>query len=134
MGLLRPWTVLLLDEITVDLDLLTRANFLQFLKQETASRACTIVYATHILDNLAEWPTHLVHMSLGRVKKWGSMTDFQVEGGSIGRTGNSKLGELVLKWLQEDLDERGPRQPASDGKTYQSFEGKGGYGLESRKG
>jgi CCR4-NOT complex subunit CAF16 len=132
MGLLRPWTVLLLDEITVDLDLLTRANFLQFLKQETASRACTIVYATHILDNLAEWPTHLVHMSLGKVKKWGSMSDFEVTDGSIGRTGNSKLGELVLKWLQEDLDERGPRQPASEGKTYQSLEGKGGYGLEKK--
>lgn len=24
-----------------------------------------IVYATHILDNLAGWPTHLVHMHLG---------------------------------------------------------------------
>jgi CCR4-NOT complex subunit CAF16 len=134
MGLLRPWTVLLLDEITVDLDLLTRANFLQFLKRETESRACTIVYATHILDNLAEWPTHLVHMSLGRVKKWGSMKDFDVTDVSIGRTGNSKLGELVLRWLQEDLDERGPRNPASDGRTYQSYEGKGGYGLEAKKG
>lgn len=133
MGLLRPWTVLLLDEITVDLDLLTRANFLQFLKQETNERACTIVYATHILDNLAEWPSHLVHMSQGKVKKWGSMTDFDVTDASIGRTGNSKLGELVLKWLQEDLSERGPRQqPGSDGKTYQSLEGKGGYGLEKK--
>ena len=60
MGLLRPWTVLLLDEITVDLDLLSRSNFLNFLKRETESRACTIVYATHILDNLASWPSHLV--------------------------------------------------------------------------
>lgn len=60
MGLLRPWTVLLLDEITVDLDLLSRSNFLNFLKRESESRACTIVYATHILDNLAAWPSHLV--------------------------------------------------------------------------
>jgi CCR4-NOT complex subunit CAF16 len=134
MGLLRPWTVLLLDEITVDLDLLTRANFLGFLKRETESRLCTIVYATHILDNLAEWPTQLVHMSLGRVKKWGSMKDFDVTDAGIGRTGNSKLGELVLKWLQEDLDERGPRNPVSDGKTYESHEGKGGYGHEGKKG
>jgi CCR4-NOT complex subunit CAF16 len=134
MGLLRPWTVLLLDEITVDLDLLTRANFLGFLKRETESRLCTIVYATHILDNLAEWPTQLVHMSLGRVKKWGSMKDFDVTDAGIGQTGNSKLGELVLKWLQEDLDERGPRNPVSDGKTYESHEGKGGYGHEGKKG
>ena len=61
MGLLRPWRILLLDEITVDLDLLSRSNFLNFLKRETEKRPCTIVYATHILDNLAEWPSHLVH-------------------------------------------------------------------------
>ena len=79
MGLLRPWRVLLLDEITVDLDLLSRHNFLAFLKRETESRECTIVYATHILDNLADWPTHLVHTSLGRVKKWGPMEGFRAD-------------------------------------------------------
>ena len=57
MGLIRPWTVLLLDEITVDLDVLSRAEFLGWLKRETEARECTIVYATHILDNLAGWPT-----------------------------------------------------------------------------
>src|SRR3954468_21911967 len=79
MGLLRPWSVLLLDEITVDLDLLSRSDFLGFLKRETEKRACTIVYATHILDNLTHWPTHLVHMSGGRVKEWGSMNDFDAQ-------------------------------------------------------
>jgi CCR4-NOT complex subunit CAF16 len=137
MGLLRPWTVLLLDEITVDLDLLSRSNFLGFLKKETQSRPCTIVYATHILDNLAQWPTHLVHMSLGRVKKSGSMAEFELPTDLKDRviTGNSQLGELVLNWLQEDLDERGPRNGvrASEGKTYESLEGKGGYGNEDSK-
>ncbi|KAF2793175.1 ABC transporter-like protein [Melanomma pulvis-pyrius CBS 109.77] len=129
MGLLRPWTILLLDEITVDLDLLSRSNFLAFLKHEAETRPCTIVYATHILDNLATWPTHLVHMALGKVKKWGSMEQFNVQAERV--TGNSQLGELVLKWLQEDLDERGPRNgKASEGKTYENLEGKGGYGAE----
>lgn len=122
MGLLRPWTVLLLDEITVDLDLLSRHNFLQFLKQETETRDCTIVYATHILDNLAQWPTHLVHMSLGKVKKWGSIDDFEVPMTEGGVDGNSRLGHLVMGWLREDFKERGPRnQPGSDGKTYQNL-------------
>ncbi|KAH7043300.1 ABC transporter-like protein [Macrophomina phaseolina] len=133
MGLLRPWSILLLDEITVDLDLLSRSNFLQFLKRETETRPCTIVYATHILDNLAEWPTHLVHMSLGRVKKWGSIQDFYVTQETGPSTGNSQLGEIVLKWLLEDLHERGPRNgQASEGKTYPSLEGKGGYGQEKK--
>ncbi|KAL9121726.1 MAG: hypothetical protein Q9187_001720 [Circinaria calcarea] len=131
MGLLRPWSVLLLDEITVDLDLLSRSNFLGFLRRETELRACTIVYATHILDNLAQWPSHLVHMHLGRVKEWGSMEKFDV--GGIRNSGNSQLGELVLEWLKDDLMERGPRGGrASEGKTYENLDGKGGYGSEKR--
>ncbi|GAM90626.1 hypothetical protein ANO11243_086710 [Dothideomycetidae sp. 11243] len=132
MGLLRPWTVLLLDEITVDLDLLSRHSFLEFLKRETQQRTCTIVYATHILDNLAGWPSHLVHMSLGRVKKWAPMQDFASDADHV-EDGNSKLGRLVLGWLREDLEERGPRRGLGEGKTYENLEGKGGYGAETMK-
>ncbi|KAJ5092265.1 hypothetical protein NUU61_007135 [Penicillium alfredii] len=130
MGLLRPWQVLLLDEITVDLDLLSRSNFLAFLKRETETRPCTIVYATHILDNLAQWPTHLVHMHLGKVKAWGPVEDFHSEVPQW-TSENSRLGELVLKWLKEDLQTRGPRNGRQNqAKTYESLEGLGGYGLE----
>jgi CCR4-NOT complex subunit CAF16 len=129
MGLIRPWRILLLDEITVDLDLLSRSNFLAFLKKETEKRACTIVYATHILDNLAAWPTHLVHMSLGKVKEWGSMESFDVDR-RVEYSGNSRLGDLVLQWLTEDLKERGPRNvQGSEGKAY-LIGGIGGYGNE----
>lgn len=132
MGLLRPWTVLLLDEITVDLDLLSRSNFLAFLKRETESRPCTIVYATHILDNLAAWPTHLAHMALGRVKKWGPMEEFGGEADGAGERGNSQLGDIVLKWLKEDLEERGPRngERASEAKSYSDANKIAGYGQE----
>ena len=134
MGLLRPWQVLLLDEITVDLDLLSRVNFLQYLKQETEKRPCTIVYATHILDNLADWPTHLVHMSLGKVKKIGPMDQLQAQTTGQIATGNSQLSEIVLEWLKEDLNERGPRKGMkSESISYKSQEGIGGYGLEQRR-
>ena len=142
MGLVRPWSVLLLDEITVDLDVLSRANFLAWLRRETELRPCTVVYATHILDNLAGWPTHLVHMHLGRVREWGPTCKFLREdddsnGGEaalpvIKNTGNSRLGELVLSWLKVDLKDRGPRNQATmgtEGLTY-STGGLGGYGLE----
>ncbi|MBV33936.1 MAG: hypothetical protein CMP47_00460 [Rickettsiales bacterium] len=131
MGLIRPWRILLLDEITVDLDLLSRSNFLGFLKKETETRKCTIVYATHILDNLAAWPTHLVHMSLGKVKEWGGIETFKLDGRGTD-TGNSRLGELVLTWLKDDLRERGPRNQGktSEGTAYLNA-GVGGYGSES---
>ena len=137
MGLIRPWDVLLLDEITVDLDLLSRSNFLNWLKLETEKRGATIVYATHILDNLAGWPSHLVHMSQGKVKEWGEMGRWEKESGQKGfgwESGNSRLGELVLRWLKEDVEERGPRGGQkgvpSEGKSYE--QGVGGYGMEKR--
>lgn len=34
-GLMKPFEVLLLDEVTVDLDVLARRNLLQFLKRES---------------------------------------------------------------------------------------------------
>jgi CCR4-NOT complex subunit CAF16 len=131
MGLLRPWRVLLLDEVTVDLDLLSRSDFLAFLRRETETRTCTIVYATHILDNLTNWPTHLVHMSRGCVEEWGPLGDMLALVPAPSVAGRSHLSRLVMYWLREDLRLRGPRnQPKSQGQTYQSFEGLGGYGLE----
>jgi CCR4-NOT complex subunit CAF16 len=52
--------VLLLDEITVDLDVLARSNLLTYLKKECEERGATIIYATHIFDGLDDWPTHIV--------------------------------------------------------------------------
>jgi len=129
MGLIRPWRILLLDEITVDLDLLSRSNFLGFLKRETEKRECTIVYATHILDNLANWPTHLVHMSAGKVKEWGAVEKFDIER-TTENTGNSRLSELVLTWLRQDLKERGPRRNQGSEGTAYIVGGLGGYGAE----
>ncbi|KAK0627037.1 P-loop containing nucleoside triphosphate hydrolase protein [Immersiella caudata] len=142
MGLIRPWTVLLLDEITVDLDVWSRSQFLGFLRRETEARECTIVYATHILDNLAGWPTHLVHMHLGTVKEWGSAGEMlkrlEEEGEGDrefgGEKGNSKLGGLVLRWLRDDLRERGPRSQHKRGPEGWSYlqNGIGGYGFEPK--
>ncbi|TPX15195.1 uncharacterized protein E0L32_004753 [Thyridium curvatum] len=135
MGLVRPWTVLLLDEITVDLDVWSRSQFLSWLRRETESRDATVVYATHILDNLAGWPTHLVHMHVGTVREWGPAREFLE---SVPATsGNSQLGDLVLGWLRTDLQDRGPRSQnrrGPEGKTYGfgGITGVGGYGDESK--
>jgi len=110
MGLLRPWSVLLLDEVTVDLDVLVRSDLLDFLLQETESRVCTIIYCTHIFDGLAGWPTHLLKISLGKVISFDNLHEIerlssQYESGS----GNSGLYEVCLAWLKQDKKERGRR-------------------------
>jgi CCR4-NOT complex subunit CAF16 len=110
MGLMRPWTVLLLDEVTVDLDVLVRSELLNFLRQETESRPCTIVYCTHIFDGLAGWPTHLLKISLGKVMAFDSITEVQRISQTEGYgSGNSALYEVCLAWLKEDKSERGKR-------------------------
>lgn len=138
MGLVRPWTVLLLDEVTVDLDVLARARFLRFLRRETESRACTVVYATHILESAGAWATHLVRLTLGTVRDYGPAAELLAraragrrgggeEGGGggdsedgdsseedgVGSGGGGELLEVVLGWLKEDLAERGPRGASS---------------------
>lgn len=102
--------MLLLDEVTIDLDVLVRSDLLNFLRRETESRPCTIVYCTHIFDGLAGWPTHLLKMSLGKVMAFDSITEVerisQTEGyGSA----NSALYEVCLAWLKADKAERGKR-------------------------
>jgi energy-coupling factor transporter ATP-binding protein EcfA2 len=60
-----PVQVLLLDEITVDLDVLGRADLMRFLMEECTSRGATIIYATHIFDGLEFWPTHVAYVARG---------------------------------------------------------------------
>lgn len=67
LKLVYPARVLLLDEVTTDLDVVVRADLLDLLRRETDERGATIVYATHIFDGLDTWATHLVHMEGGRV-------------------------------------------------------------------
>jgi len=71
LGLLRPFEVLLLDEITTDLDVVTRGDLLNFLREETISRGVTVVYTTHIFDGLSGWATDIVYLAGGKVKRSG---------------------------------------------------------------
>ncbi|CAA6655292.1 unnamed protein product [Spirodela intermedia] len=68
MGLLHPFKVLLLDEITVDLDVVTRMDLLDF-SRRNATRGATIVYATHIFDGLETWATHAAYIQDGELRR-----------------------------------------------------------------
>nr|CAB3448286.1 unnamed protein product [Digitaria exilis] len=67
--LLKPSQVLLLDEITVDLDVVTRMDLLDFFKEECEQREATIVYATHIFDGLETWATDIAYIQEGELRK-----------------------------------------------------------------
>lgn len=65
LGLLKPFKVLLLDEVTTDIDIVTRQDLLEYLRTEEVGT--TIVYATHIFDGLEDWYTHIMYLSEGRI-------------------------------------------------------------------
>ncbi len=68
LGLIRPRRLLLLDEVTTDLDLLARQDLLAFLREESEVRGTTILYATHIFDALDTWATHVLYVVAGQIR------------------------------------------------------------------
>ncbi|XP_059648402.1 ABC transporter I family member 20 [Cornus florida] len=103
MGLLKPFKVLLLDEITVDLDVLARADLLKFLKKECEERGATIIYATHIFDGLEDWPSHIVYVAYGKLQLAMPMD-------KIKETSNLSLMRTVESWLRKERDEERKRR------------------------
>eukprot|EP00216_Chloropicon_sp_CCMP2111_P005706 CAMPEP_0198237444 /NCGR_PEP_ID=MMETSP1446-20131203/3295_1 /TAXON_ID=1461542 ORGANISM="Unidentified sp, Strain CCMP2111" /NCGR_SAMPLE_ID=MMETSP1446 /ASSEMBLY_ACC=CAM_ASM_001112 /LENGTH=315 /DNA_ID=CAMNT_0043919611 /DNA_START=229 /DNA_END=1173 /DNA_ORIENTATION=- len=93
IGLLKVFDVLLLDEVTVDLDVLGRADLMAFLKEETETRKCTIIYATHIFDGLETWPSHLAFFAGGKMECCEPASSFP-------ELKEGKLVNLVANWLR----------------------------------
>jgi CCR4-NOT complex subunit CAF16 len=101
LGLMRPRQVLLLDEVTTDLDLLARQDLLDFLREESDARSVTIVYATHILDRLEVWATHLCALRAGRVAWLGRIDEMPELARARADGRASPLYEAVLAWLRD---------------------------------
>ncbi|KAG9143566.1 hypothetical protein Leryth_015977 [Lithospermum erythrorhizon] len=96
LGLLHPFKVLLLDEVTVDLDVVARMDLLEFFKEECEQRGATIVYATHIFDGLESWATHLVYIQDGVMKKTEKLSELQELKNS------PNLLSVVESWLRSE--------------------------------
>jgi CCR4-NOT complex subunit CAF16 len=95
LGLMRPRDVLLLDEITTDLDLIARQDLLAFLREETEVRGTTILYATHIFDMLDRWATDLVYLVGGKIVFSGPLSQ-------ISELTSQPLVAIVERWLRRD--------------------------------
>jgi CCR4-NOT complex subunit CAF16 len=98
LGLLRPRDVLLLDEVTTDLDLIARQDLLAFLRGETerADRPTTILYATHIFDTLDRWATDIVYLVAGKV-----VVDAAIS--AVTELADTPLVSVVERWLRRDV-------------------------------
>jgi CCR4-NOT complex subunit CAF16 len=95
LGLLRRREVLLLDEITTDLDLIARQDLLAFLREESEVGGTTILYATHIFDTLDRWATDLVYLVGGKV-----VLDTPIA--AVSELAAQPLVSVVERWLRRD--------------------------------
>eukprot|EP00898_Chlorokybus_atmophyticus_P006723 jgi/Chlat1/7051/Chrsp56S06710 len=97
MGLAKPFKVLLLDEITVDLDVIGRADLLNYLKKECEERGACVIYATHIFDGIDTWPTHLAYVAEGRLQVFDKLS-------AIKELRQQSLMETIAVWLRKDRE------------------------------
>lgn len=117
MGLMKNWEVLLLDEVTVDLDVVARSNLLAYLKEETEARGATIVYATHIFDGLDHWGTHLARISQGNLLRHAPVGEFEEFQALLSSGTRSPLLKLCTAWLRVEKEEERQRRAALGDKT-----------------
>jgi CCR4-NOT complex subunit CAF16 len=101
LGLLKPSELLLLDEVTTDLDVIARADLLAFLREESETRGLTILYATHIFDGLEAWASHLAHVAHGRLKSMASLGEIAELRALQAAQTSAPLLRLVERWLRE---------------------------------
>ena len=94
LDLERRLQVILLDEVTAELDVLSRADLLRFLREESEGAGTTIVYASHVLEGLATWATHLAFLSPGRLRCFGPIGELLPAGESV--------ASLCERWMRED--------------------------------
>ena len=101
LGLLRPSELLLLDEVTTDLDVIARADLLAFLRDESQAQGLTILYATHIFDGLDVWATHVAHLAHGRIRSLQPIDQIPELARLRAAGASSPLLRLVEGWLRE---------------------------------
>ncbi len=100
LGLLRPCRLLLLDEVTTDLDLLARIELLEFLREESEVRGATILYATHIFDVLEEWATHIALVEGGKLVRLSALDELPEMRVLEREKSRAPLYRVVEKWLR----------------------------------
>ena len=106
MGLLRPFKILLLDEVTTSLDVCVRQDLLRWLVRESDERGATIIYATHIFDGLDDWASHLFYLTNSGDCGWqGGMNELEYYHELKEQKHPCKMLAIADKWLRAELEE-----------------------------
>ena len=102
LGLSRQPQLLLLHEVTADLDVRARFELLQLLRRQSEQSSLTVVYATHIFDGLEDWATHLIYLRHGQLDLCRSLDDIEELRDLRRDRASNPLHRLVVRWLARD--------------------------------
>jgi len=106
-GLLRPFKLLLLDEVTTSLDVCVRQDLLKWLERESEERGATIIYATHIFDGLDDWGTDLFYLTDKGSCGWqGRIADLEKYQELKANNHPAKMLAIAEHWLRVELNEK----------------------------
>jgi CCR4-NOT complex subunit CAF16 len=106
LGLIRPFKILLLDEITTSLDVCVRQDLLQWLVKESDERKATILYATHIFDGLDDWASHLYYLTdKGQCGWQGKMKELDYYQELTAKNHPAKMLAVAEHWLRKEVEE-----------------------------
>jgi CCR4-NOT complex subunit CAF16 len=102
LTLRRPIRLLLLDEVTSQLDVVVRSDLLGWLRKRSEKTGMTVVYATHIFDGLWHgrkdcWLTHLAFLKFA-----GAPVFSEVGGIRELKKPDSSLFRLCESWIRAD--------------------------------
>ena len=118
LGLVRPFDILLLDEVTTCLDVIVRQDLLLWLQKECETRGATVLYATHIFDGLDDWPTHVHYLNRHGKTGWqGQIQDLDLYTKLRAEGHPSPLLKIATTWLRAELAEFGPAKEGEDGEA-----------------
>lgn len=105
LDLERRLKLVLLDEVTAELDVLARADLLAFLREESAERGLSVVYASHVLDGLGDFATDLLFLSPGRLRCLAPIGEALAIADRVAPGAGSALHRLCALWMREDREQ-----------------------------
>ncbi|KAL7439505.1 hypothetical protein ACHAXM_006744 [Skeletonema potamos] len=110
--LLKPFKIAIIDEFAADLDIFSRKRFFDYLSKECEERDASVVFATHIFDQVDLWATHVAFMqldgTLSEVHRIKSLPAYQE---ILGRSGKDRamcpMYTLILEEMERQYRQHG---------------------------
>lgn len=110
--LLKPFTIAIIDEFAADLDIFSRKRFFDYLSKECNERGASVVFATHIFDQVDLWASHVMFMKLdGTLSDVYHIQSLPLYQEILGRSGDERamcpMYTLILEEMERQYKEDG---------------------------